>query len=266
MLSFTVLAIFTLFTSIVIQHQDVFAEDGNSTEPVALAEDGNGTKPATLEDECAKKEGNDLDALLCRAVLELQIKVTDLEARMTDTQVVKEEIPEEELGEEIAQEEVEDTTQEGLADSPLRQMVSGVDPHEITCKTGQVLVFKASNWRPSCINESNFDALLARGWIASHDPTHDDLLNMQDAYIATHPQEAVEETVEETPEETVEEQVEETVEDTGEIVDEIVDLKEELPINGTSPDNSTEIDKIEGQTQQQNHSISLREEMEMGSQ
>ncbi|MEM4250184.1 MAG: hypothetical protein QW395_07875, partial [Candidatus Nitrosotenuis sp.] len=78
----------------------------------------------------------------------------------------------------------ETMTDEDLTDdvitSPLRQLMTGTDPHEIRCKTGQHLVFKASNWRPVCINESSLDILKSRGWVSNHDPSHDDLMKMME--------------------------------------------------------------------------------------
>jgi hypothetical protein len=131
----------------------------------------------------------------------------------------EEDTMEEEAMEDTMEEEaMEDTMEEEAmedVDSPLEQMVSGVDPHEIQCKSGQTLVFKASNWRPACVNESSFDILVLRGWVASHDPSHEDLTKMQDDYMAAHPQEMEEETEEEVEEE-VEEQTEETLEEEAE--------------------------------------------------
>ncbi|MFN3655418.1 MAG: hypothetical protein ACK4TO_08880, partial [Candidatus Nitrosotenuis sp.] len=75
---------------------------------------------------------------------------------------------------------MEDTVDDTIA-SPLRQLMAGTDPHEIRCKTGQHLVFKASNWRPACINESSLDILMSRGWVSNHDPSHEDLTKMMES-------------------------------------------------------------------------------------
>lgn len=69
--------------------------------------------------------------------------------------------------------------------SPLKQLVMGVDPNQIQCKSGQSLVFKASNWRPACVNESALQVLQQRGWIASSEPSDEDLTKMKDDYVST---------------------------------------------------------------------------------
>jgi hypothetical protein len=69
---------------------------------------------------------------------------------------------------------------------PLQQLSMGVDPHDIECREGQQLVFKASNWQPACINEPSYSILYARGWIASHDPTHADLDKMVKKHMGKH--------------------------------------------------------------------------------
>jgi hypothetical protein len=144
----------------------------------------------------------------------------------------EEDLSDEEMVEDdLAEEEMEDTMEEAeeeLVDSPLKQMLAGTEPHEIKCKTGQKLVFKASNWRPACINESSFDVLAARGWVASHDPSHEDLMKMQDEYKADVDAEGQAE----------EEMENETVEDSKETEDEektqprnySVELKESIDI------------------------------------
>ena len=155
-----------------------------------------------------------------------------------------EEMTEEETGEEMPEAAMEEETMEDAmeeeedVDSPLEQLIAGVDPHETQCKSGQKLVFKASNWRPVCVNESSFDVLVLRGWVASHEPTHEELVKMHDDYIAAHPQEVEEEMEEETEEEVEEETEEETTDDT-----------------------ETE---TEGETQPQNYTANLNESMEMG--
>lgn len=177
-------------------------------------------------------------------------EVTDEEA-MAEEEVpedMMEDVPEEAMGEEMTDE----MTDEDLADdmmpvetmtltpffSPLAQLTMGVDPHDIECKTGQKLVFKATNWSPACINESSLPILSARGWVAAHDPTHEDLAKMVEDHTAKYPP------VEETPEEE-ESQVE---------VEEGIEVEEEASAgNG----NSTE-------PEPQSHTIELREDMDMG--
>jgi hypothetical protein len=72
-------------------------------------------------------------------------------------------------------------------DSPLKQLRMGVDPHDIECRIGQMLVFKASNWQPACINNSSYKALHERNWMADHDPSHADLMAMKEEYISKNP-------------------------------------------------------------------------------
>ncbi|MGI0004113.1 MAG: hypothetical protein ACREAX_02320, partial [Candidatus Nitrosotenuis sp.] len=158
-------------------------------------------------------------------------------------------------------EEMETTMEEAEdVDSPLEQMTSGVEPHEIQCKTGQVLVFKASNWRPACVNESSLDILSSRGWVADHDPSHEDLAKMQDEFMAANPQE--EETAEETTEEetALEEDMsieEETAEDDT--------VEEETELEGDIAETIPDVGESETQeTQGQNNTVKLSESMEMG--
>lgn len=128
---------------------------------------------------------------------------------------------------------MEDTMDDDIA-SPLRQLMEGTDPHEIQCKMGQHLVFKASNWRPACINESSLDILMSRGWVSSHDPSHDDLMKMMEGIPK----------LEET----------EVPEDGSVEIEEDVVVEEE-----TIPGNETEAEP-------QNYTIELRESMDMGAQ
>ncbi len=170
-----------------------------------------------------------------------------MEDEMVETEMMEEEAMEEEpVMEETmeeAMEEVEDV------DSPLEQMAAGVDPHEIQCKTGQKLVFKASNWRPACVNESSFDILAVRGWVSSHDPSHEELTKMVDDYMMAHP--------EEIEEEVEEEVVEETEENPGEI-----EIEENVDVEGdTNLGNGTE-----GEVEPQSYEIELSESMDMGAQ
>jgi hypothetical protein len=89
-------------------------------------------------------------------------------------------------------------------DSSLKQLRMGVDPHDIECRVGQMLVFKASNWQPACINTSSYQALHERNWIADHDPSHADLMGMKEEYLSKNPPVIKEEPkVPEQPEEPV---------------------------------------------------------------
>jgi hypothetical protein len=138
----------------------------------------------------------------------------------------------------MASETMMETTMDEDIGSPLEQMAMGIDPHEIQCESGQKLVFKASNWRPACVTESSYGILLERGWVSSHDPSHDELSAMVNDYLATLP-------VEEEPEAPVDE---------GEI-----EIEEGVSMEG-------ETDTGENQTETQSYTIDLRESMEMGAQ
>ncbi len=198
---FALLSIFAFLTNTL--YQNVSAEDD-----VEQAE--------TLEDKCAKTEGTDLDALLCKAVLELQKKVADLEARTVIPPEVKEVI--EKPDEQVIEEAMTETPEESL-DSPLTQLASGVNPDEIQCGQSQVLIFKASNSRPTCVEESSFDALISRGWLAFYDPT---LYTAMEETISVGPQDDAvteEETVDEDEAEPGETEGKDYTADLGESLD-----------------------------------------------
>jgi hypothetical protein len=135
--------------------------------------------------------------------------------------------------------------------APLKQLIAGVDPHEIQCKTGQKLVFKASNFRSVCIKESSYDVLLAWGWVSSHDPTHEELAKMTSDIMASQPQ--MEETDDAMMEET------EMMDDSMESEDD-ASLEEELAMEEeTSSDDEPDLEA-------QNFTINLSESMSMGAQ
>ncbi len=184
-------------------------------------------------------------------VLAQETPETTSEEEMTEEETSEEEtaeemedeMMEEAMEDEMMEEAMEEAMEEEDVDSPLEQLMSLVDPHEIQCKSGQTLVFKASNWRPACVNESSLDILVLRGWVANHEPTHEDLTKMQDDLMAAHMQE--EEEVEEEIEEEVEEETEEEVEE---------EMEEEVE----------EETETEGETIPQNHTVNLKESMDMG--
>jgi hypothetical protein len=157
---------------------------------------------------------------------------------MDDTMMDEESVDEQVMEDTMMEDEMmEDTMMDEPVASPLKQMAMGVDPHEIQCNDGQKLVFKSSNWRPACVNESSFDILLERGWVSSHDPSHEDLAKMIDDYMATQPE------------------VIEEPEDDGQI-----EIEEDVMMEGeTDTDGGN-------QTEPQSHTIELREDMEMGAQ
>jgi hypothetical protein len=72
--------------------------------------------------------------------------------------------------------EKEDKMMKKDMDSPLKQMKMGVDLHEIQCKSGYALVFKAKNWSPACVKSSSVDRLIEIGWAANHDATKDHMM------------------------------------------------------------------------------------------
>lgn len=149
-----------------------------------------------------------------------------------------------EMMEDDAMEELMDEVEEETVSSPLQQMTAGVDPHEIKCKTGQKLVFKASNWRPACVNESSFDILAARGWASSHDPSHDELTKMVDDYMMAHPEE-----------------IEEEVEDVEEEPQDEIEIEEDMDVEGdANVGNGTEV------AEPQRYEVDLSESMDMGAQ
>jgi len=127
---------------------------------------------------------------------------------------------------------VEGTTMEPHTDSPLKQLSMGVDPHQIQCSAGHKLVFKASNWNPACVKESSFQTLSTWGWVANHDPSHDDLAKMMEDHMAKYPKETENPPVEENT---------------------------NAPVDSSST-NGTE------QPKAQSHTINLSESMDMGAQ
>ncbi|HXG74564.1 MAG TPA: hypothetical protein VNK44_07085 [Candidatus Nitrosotenuis sp.] len=168
------------------------------------------------------------------ALAQESAETTDEE--MTGETMLEGEVPADETlnDEDLADDTVmQDTTNDNML-SPLRQLMAGTDPHQIQCKTGQHLVFKASNWRPACINESSLAVLMDRGWVSSHDPSHDDLMKMMEGIPKSEEPEAPED-------------------DSVKIEEDVV-LEEE-----TVPGNETE-------SEPQNYTIELRESMDMGAQ
>ena len=61
--------------------------------------------------------------------------------------------------------------------SPKKQLMSGVDVHEIQCKEGHDLILKASDWSPACCKSSSVEKLIQRGWAADHDTKHDKMMD-----------------------------------------------------------------------------------------
>ncbi|HEY8110950.1 MAG TPA: hypothetical protein VIG05_08805 [Candidatus Nitrosotenuis sp.] len=154
----------------------------------------------------------------------------------------------EEITDEATSEETTDDSSDGMAettmlethtDSPLKQMSMGIDVHQIQCSPGHKLVFKATNWNPSCVKESSFQTLLAWGWIANHDPSDEDLTKMLADHMAKYPTEQETETENEAQ------------------MEENMDVDDD-----TSSTNGTDTDAPEPQS----HTINLTESMDMGAQ
>lgn len=66
-----------------------------------------------------------------------------------------------------------------VATSPKGQFASGVDLHEIECKEGFELVFKAIKWSPACVKLSSVEKLISLGWAANHDAQHHKLMESE---------------------------------------------------------------------------------------
>ncbi len=47
---------------------------------------------------------------------------------------------------------------------PLQQMKSGVDPQDVVCKEGLVLMLRTSDGSATCVTESSSTRLLDMGW------------------------------------------------------------------------------------------------------
>ena len=131
---------------------------------------------------------------------------------------------------------MEMTTMAPHIDSPLKQMSMGVDPHEIQCGTGHKLVFRANTWQPACVKESSFATLSAWGWVANHDPSHDELAGMLADHMEKYP--AITEPEHQT------------------------DIEENMDVK----DDSSNTNDTSTQPEPQSHTIELSENMDMGAQ
>ncbi len=63
--------------------------------------------------------------------------------------------------------------------SPKGQYAAGTDLHEIECKEGHSLIFKAKKWSPACVKESSVERLVALGWAANHDAQHQKMMESE---------------------------------------------------------------------------------------
>ena len=57
-------------------------------------------------------------------------------------------------------------------ESPLKQLESVSDWHDIKCNKGLTLIFKNSIWMPVCVKTDSVEKLIERGWASDHFPEH----------------------------------------------------------------------------------------------
>jgi hypothetical protein len=190
-----------------------------------FAEDAPADQDATADEETTPEETTD--------------DVADDAMEDTSEEDVMEDTSDDTMEEDVTEEDTAQDPDEYLA-SPLQQLKSGTDPHEIQCNTGLKLVFKATNYHPACIKESSYEVLLQRGWVSEHNPSHEDLMGMMEDM-----------STDETTDDTAKDTMEEDTTDDGVKLDEQVDVEEESTSeNGTNPT-------------PQNYTIDLSESMDM---
>ena len=63
--------------------------------------------------------------------------------------------------------------------SPKGQYAAGTDLHEIECKGGYELIFKAKSWSPACVKASSVERLISLGWAANHDAQHQKMMESE---------------------------------------------------------------------------------------
>ena len=61
-------------------------------------------------------------------------------------------------------------------DSPHKQMKMGIAAHDVKCKEGFAVVFKATNGMPACVKPSSVDRLIEIGWAAGQDMMKDKMM------------------------------------------------------------------------------------------
>lgn len=59
--------------------------------------------------------------------------------------------------------------------SPNLQMRYSLDPHDVVCRSNFELIFKKTNFQPSCVKPTSVERLIERGWASGHDPQHMDM-------------------------------------------------------------------------------------------
>ena len=70
---------------------------------------------------------------------------------------------------------------------PLIQISQGVDPSNVTCTEGKILVLKQSNGLPACVNPASIEKLITRGWAIHILPNYVDENNTSEIFtLGTH--------------------------------------------------------------------------------
>lgn len=70
-----------------------------------------------------------------------------------------------EIGETVGvEDELQVSTSMGEVMSPLKQMKSGVDPKDVVCKEGLVLMLKSTDGSAACVKDLSSSKLIERGW------------------------------------------------------------------------------------------------------
>ncbi|MFM8658398.1 MAG: hypothetical protein ACKOCQ_00440 [Candidatus Nitrosotenuis sp.] len=99
-------------------------------------------------------------------------------------------------------------------DSPREQLMKGVDPHQIQCDAGMQLAFRANTFHPVCLKEATYQILSQRGWVSSHDPTHEELTTMLSAMPKVTDESMDESDAQDTTEDSTEGTTDDTSDDT----------------------------------------------------
>ena len=60
--------------------------------------------------------------------------------------------------------------------SPKKQLMSGVDMHEIQCREGYELILKSGELSPACCKSASVEKLIQRGWAVDEDTMHDKMM------------------------------------------------------------------------------------------
>ena len=65
---------------------------------------------------------------------------------------------------------------------PLKQISQGIDPSNVTCTEGKILVLKQSNGLSACVNPSSVEKLITRGWAVHILPDYIDQNNNSEIF------------------------------------------------------------------------------------